>query len=364
MKTISKEAPGMAVPGAWMAALLEVNGLSIGIRKGRDMLSAVDDISFTVGAGEIVGIVGESGCGKSLTALSIPGLLSRGAERTGGSIRFNGRELSNLSPEEIQHIRGKDLSMVFQEPQSSLNPLLKIGVQIAETLKLHGEKDKARLRSRIIDLMENLGLIEPEKLLAVYPHQLSGGMCQRVMIALAVVCRPKLLIADEPTTALDVTTQVQILDLLKKINAELGTSILFISHDLSVISRLCDRLLVMYAGKLVETGTVHDVFTSPVHEYTRGLLGSIPGQDRKGKPLASIPGKVPSLEEGRPAGCPFNPRCSKAAEECRNSFPPIADMGNGHHVHCVLAQGEWMAAEHTVKLTPEFPAEKEEKHGS
>jgi peptide/nickel transport system ATP-binding protein len=190
--------------------------------------------------------------------------------------------------------------------------------------------------------MEKLGLSDPEKLLSVYPHQLSGGMCQRVMIALAVICKPKLLIADEPTTALDVTIQVQILDLLKKINAELGTSILFISHDLSVISRLCDRVLVMYAGKIVESGAVREVFAHPVHEYTRGLLGSIPDRTRKGKPLANIPGKVPSLEEGRPAGCPFNPRCSKAQEQpltaqCRNSFPAETDLGNGHRVYCVLA---------------------------
>jgi peptide/nickel transport system ATP-binding protein len=321
-----------------MEALLEVKNLSIGIRKGKEILSAVDNISFTVEAGEIVGIVGESGCGKSLTALSIPGLLSQGAERTGGSIRFNNRELSNLSPEEMQHIRGNDLSMVFQEPQSSLNPLLKIGAQIAEPLSIHGEKDRAFIQSRVIDLMEKLGLSDPEKLLSVYPHQLSGGMCQRVMIALAVICKPKLLIADEPTTALDVTIQVQILELLKKINAELGTSILFISHDLSVISRLCDRVLVMYAGKIVESGAVKDVFTRPVHEYTRGLLGSIPDRTRKGKSLASIPGKVPSLEEGRPAGCPFNPRCSKAVAQCRNSFPAGTDLGGGHRVHCVLAK--------------------------
>jgi peptide/nickel transport system ATP-binding protein len=238
----------------------------------------------------------------------------------------------------MQHIRGKYLSMVFQEPQSSLNPLLKIGAQIAEPLIIHGEKDQAFIRSSVIDLMEKLGLSDPEKLLAMYPHQLSGGMCQRVMIALAVICKPKLLIADEPTTALDVTIQAQILDLLKKINAELGTSILFISHDLSVISRLCDRVLVMYAGKIVESGPVREVFAHPVHEYTRGLLGSIPDRTRTGKPLASISGKVPSLEEGRPAGCPFNPRCSKAAGRCRSSFPAETDLGGGHRVHCVLAR--------------------------
>ncbi|GHV93255.1 ABC transporter ATP-binding protein [Spirochaetia bacterium] len=334
---------GQDMKGISKEPLLEVKNLSLGIKKGRNILSAVDNISFTVETREIVGIVGESGCGKSLTALSIPMLLPQGAERIGGSIRFNGLELSGLSPKEIQHIRGKDLSMVFQEPQSSLNPLIKIGAQIAEPLELHGENDRALNRKRVIDLMDSLGLSDPEKLLAVYPHQLSGGMCQRVMIALAVVCKPKLLIADEPTTALDVTIQAQILELLKKINTTLGASILFISHDLSVISRLCDRVLVMYAGKLVETGMVKDVFTHPAHEYTRGLLGSIPGRDRKGKPLASIPGKVPSLEEGRPAGCPFNPRCGKAqeyclTEQCGSSFPVETDLGGGHKVHCVLAE--------------------------
>ncbi|GHU84996.1 ABC transporter ATP-binding protein [Spirochaetia bacterium] len=342
-----------------MTPLLQVEHLSVGITRGKNIYTAVDDISFTIDSGEILGIVGESGCGKSLTALSIPGLLPgtpagarlcRGsttgaATVTGGSICFNGRNLRTLPEQELYSIRGKEISMVFQEPALSLNPLEKIGAQIAEPLVLHGEKDKALNRKRVLELMENLGLPSPEKLVRSYPHQLSGGMNQRVMIALSVICRPRLLIADEPTTALDVTIQAQILELMKKINRELGTSILFISHDLSVIRRLCGRVLMMYAGKILESGTVEDVFSHPIHEYTRGLLGSIPGRDRKGAALTSIPGKVPAIEETL-HGCPFAPRCGMAQKRCWTEFPTgTADRDTGagreialpHRVHCILA---------------------------
>ena len=350
-------------------ALLSVRNLSVGIRKGRQLLSSVEDISFDIYPGEILGIVGESGSGKSLTALSIAGLLgsegSFGANKevTGGSILFRDtrgtdtrdithditrdssggsggtksvRDLLSLSERELQCIRGKEISFVFQEPFSSLNPLVKIGAQIAETLELHGEKDKALVKGRVRELMEKLGLPHPAKLAETYPHRLSGGMCQRVMIALAVICRPRLLIADEPTTALDFNTQNQILALMKEINRDLGTSILFISHDLEVIKNLCNRVLIMYSGRILEEGGVEEIFSRPAHEYTRGLLASIPARANKGKPLASIPGKVPSLEDGRPSGCPFHPRCGKAKPDCKGEFPPERTVSGTHKTHCVI----------------------------
>jgi ABC-type dipeptide/oligopeptide/nickel transport system ATPase component len=263
-----------------MTPLLEVKNLSVGIQRDRDCLLAVNDISFTVNRGEITGIVGESGCGKTLTALAIPGLLPGGVSITGGSVVFEGRDLAALDSRELCAMRGNSLSMIFQEPMTSLNPLLKIGRQIAEPLELHGYKDKALIRREVLDIMEKVGLPDPERLTGEYPHRLSGGMRQRVMIALAMICNPELLIADEPTTALDVTIQAQLLRLMKWFNKNRGTSILFISHDLALVSRLCDRVLVMYAGRLVEEGPVRDIFRRPAHEFTRGLIGAIPSKDR------------------------------------------------------------------------------------
>jgi peptide/nickel transport system ATP-binding protein len=320
-----------------MMNLLEVQNLSIGIKRGTGYKFAVDDISFTVGAGEIVGLVGESGCGKSLTALSILRLLSPGVAISGGAISFEGKNLGELSAGELRQIRGKEISMIFQEPGSSLNPLLKIGRQIAETLELHGEKDKEKINAQVLDIMEKLGLSEPERLLNAYPHQLSGGMCQRVMIAIAAICRPKLIIADEPTTALDPGIQTQILDLLGKINSDFGSAILFISHDLSLVRRFCSRLLVMYAGKIVEAGSTETVFLQPAHPYTRGLIGSIPSRERRGRPLANISGRVPSIDD-KWYGCPFAPRCPEAGFACFAQFPPKAALGGGHSVHCILAE--------------------------
>ncbi|MDR3172224.1 MAG: ABC transporter ATP-binding protein [Treponema sp.] len=330
--------------------LLAVRHLSIGIQTNHTYLKknrekskkkweyrlAVEDISFQINPEEIVGIVGESGCGKTLTALSIPGLLPEGVGITGGTIQFNGTELRGLSQRELCRIRGNEISMVFQEPMTSLNPLLKIGRQIAEPLALHGWKNKRQVHDEVLEIMGKVGLPEPERLIDAYPHQLSGGMRQRVMIALAVVCKPKLLIADEPTTALDVTIQAQILQLMKRINQVLGTSILFISHDLAVISRLCDRVLVMYAGKFVEEGTVRSVFNHPVHEYTKGLIGSMPSKAQKGKALVSIPGKVPSIQEKR-FGCPFAPRCLRAEAWCFAAFPERRVLDDDHQVCCVWA---------------------------
>jgi peptide/nickel transport system ATP-binding protein len=315
--------------------LLEVRDLRIGI-KG---YTAVGGISFSMNEGEILGIVGESGCGKSLSALSIPGLLPEAALVTGGSIRYRDRELTALPERELRKIRGREIAMIFQEPRFSLNPLIRVGKQITETLELHGERDKVLMRDRALALARSLGLPEPEKLLPLYPHQLSGGMCQRVMIAIAMIHGPRLLIADEPTTALDVSIQAQILELLAKINRETGTAILFISHDLSVIQAVCRRVLVMYAGKLVERGPVGEVFTRPAHEYTRGLLGSIPGRSSRGRPLVNIPGRVPPIEEERPPGCPFAPRCAVAVPRCRDSFPPEIAVGPGHWASCFAATG-------------------------
>jgi peptide/nickel transport system ATP-binding protein len=317
--------------------LLCVKDLTVDIVRGKSSLSAVKGIGFNLEEGEILGIVGESGCGKSLTALSIPGLLPRAAEVSSGSVVFAGRNLLTLGEQELCRVRGNEISMIFQEPLLSLNPLLRVGRQIEEPLLLHGKKDRRENREMILEIMASLGLPDPPGLTRAYPHQLSGGMCQRVMIALAMICGPRLLIADEPTTALDATIQAQILGLIKTINRERGTAVLFISHDLSIIRRLCHRVLVMYAGKIVESGKVETVFNGPLHEYTKGLVGSIPDRKRKGSALANIPGKVPSIEERLP-GCPFAPRCAKAREPCRTTFPEAALFDGGHRVHCFLAE--------------------------
>ena len=317
--------------------LLCVKNLTIDIVRGKNSFSAVKGIGFKLEEGEILGIVGESGCGKSLTALSVPGLLPLAAKVSSGSVVFGGQNLLALSEQELCRVRGNEISMIFQEPLLSLNPLLRAGRQIEESLLLHGKKDRQKNRERILEIMASLGLPDPPGLMRAYPHQLSGGMCQRVMIALAMVCGPRLLIADEPTTALDATIQAQILELIKTINKERGTAILFISHDLSIIRRLCHRVLVMYAGKIVESGKVEAVFNGPLHEYTKGLTGSIPDRKRKGSALANIPGKVPSIEERLP-GCPFAPRCAKAREQCRAAFPKAALFEGGHRVHCIAAE--------------------------
>jgi len=315
-----------------MEALLEARNLSIAIRRGGDLLSSVEDVSFDIYPGEIFGIVGESGSGKTLTTLSILSLLSENKKITSGSILYNGMDLLTIPEKKMEAIRGKEISMVFQEPFSSLNPLLKIGSQIGEALTLHGEKDKALVKSRSKELMENLGIPD------TYPHRLSGGMCQRAMIAMAIICNPRLLIADEPTTALDRDTQGKILALLKDINRDMGTAILLISHDIEVIKELCGKVIVMYSGRILEEGNTHEVFSNPAHEYTRGLLSSVPSAAMHGKALAAIPGKIPSLEEGRPPGCPFHPRCTKAMPECKMDFPPARKINANRTTRCILEE--------------------------
>ena len=328
-----------------METLISIKNLSIGIHYplpggGEKTLSAVEDLSFNIYPGEILGLVGESGAGKSLTALSIAGLLGEGKEVTSGSIIYSSGissyDILKQDERELRKIRGKEISFIFQEPVSSLNPLLKIGAQIAETLELHGEKDKTSNKAKVKELMEKLKL--PPELESSYPNELSGGMCQRVMIALAIICRPRLLIADEPVTALDFNTQIQILSLLKEINRDFQTSLLFISHDLSAVKDICGRMLVMYSGRILEEGQTVEIFNHPSHEYTKGLLASLPGRASRGKDLAVIPGKIPSLEEGRPRGCPFHPRCGKALPDCKNKFPAERQLGANHKTHCVLEE--------------------------
>jgi peptide/nickel transport system ATP-binding protein len=332
-----------------------VENLGVAINRGGKKLSALDGVSFELYPAEILGIVGESGCGKSITALSLAGLLPGAAELTSGSIRFAGRELRGLPEGELRTIRGREISFIFQEPALSLNPLIKAGAQIAEALELEkkpgGRRDRAAIRERALRFMERLGLREAERIYDSYPHQLSGGMCQRVMIALALIRGPRLLIADEPTTALDVTIQAQILDLMRRVNRESGTGILFISHDLKVIRSISSRVLVMYAGKIVESGPVEEVFAHPRHEYTRGLIGSIPGRERKGKPLVNIPGKVPGIGERLP-GCPFAPRCGRAERRCFEAFPPetifpgAENPGALHRAHCIYPEPRPAEGEH------------------
>jgi peptide/nickel transport system ATP-binding protein len=311
----------------------------VGVKKGKNLIHAVRDIGFHIDPGEILGMAGESGCGKSLTALALAGLLPGGTARTAGAVFLRGRNLCAMTDRELRRVRGREIALIFQEPALSLNPLIKIGKQIAESLELQGEGDKAAIPDRVFALMDKLGMEHPQRLAQCYPHQLSGGACQRALIALAVIGKPKLLIADEPVTALDTTTQSQILDLLRSINREWGTGILFISHDLGLISRLCNRVLVMYAGRIVETGPAGAVFGHPAHAYTKDLLGAIPSWERKGTPLLNIPGKVPALEAYGP-GCPFAPRCAKAGARCRAAFPEAVRLEPRRRVYCFAPELE------------------------
>jgi len=323
--------------------ILRILDLRLSIRRRDGLFHAVEGLSLRVGRGEILGLVGESGCGKSLTALSVPALLPDGVERSGGKIIFDGRDLFELGTDELRSIRGGKIGMVFQEPMTSLNPLQRIGEQIEESFELHCGLTRAQRREACVDIIGKVGIPKPglsaEEAANYYPHQLSGGLRQRVMIAIALACKPQLIIADEPTTALDVTIQAQILDLLRSINADYGCAILFISHDLGVVNELCDRVAVMYAGRIVEEGSVSNVLIHPVHEYTKGLMGSLPGRARKGQRLASIPGRVPPPGQ-RGSGCAFAPRCARAQNECFLALPPKVELGPNHAVWCFLADVE------------------------
>ena len=316
--------------------LLEVEGLKTWFYTRDGVVRAVDGVSFDVHPGETVAMVGESGCGKSVTSLSILRLIASPPGRTiAGRITFEGRDLLALPEEEMRKVRGNEISMIFQEPMTSLNPVLTIGRQIAETLTVHRGLSRGEAMARTVEMLRLVNIPEPETRTDQYPHQLSGGMRQRVMIAMALACNPKLLIADEPTTALDVTIQAQILDLMRALKARTGAAILLITHDLGVVAEMAQRVFVMYAGRKVEEAPVADLFARPRHPYTRGLLASIPrlGAAVARKRLAEIPGVVPSLREAIP-GCVFAPRCAYATERCRREYPPLERKADGHFVAC------------------------------
>ncbi len=302
-------------------------------------------MSFTVDNGETLAIVGESGCGKSVTAMSILRLIPEPPGKIAGRITFNGRNLLELSEREMRGIRGNDISMVFQEPMTSLNPVLTIGRQITETVILHERLSRSGGAARALEMLQLVNIPEPERRLVQYPHELSGGMRQRVMIAMALACNPKLLIADEPTTALDVTVQAQILDLMRQLKSRTGAAIIMITHDLGVVAEMAERVVVMYAGRKVEEANVRDLFAKPRHPYTRALLASIPrvnpaGSAKGERPrLAEIPGLVPSLKSRIP-GCLFAPRCTMASDQCRAAMPAFAEKAAGHFAACWHAPAE------------------------
>jgi len=318
-------------------ALLEVENLQTHFRTPDGVNRAVDGVSFAVEAGETLAIVGESGCGKSVTSMSILRLIPEPPGKIAGSIKFDGRELLDLSEEEMQKIRGNEISMIFQEPMTSLNPVLTVGWQIAETVRLHQGLDRKAAEARAVETLTLVGIPEPARRAREYPHQLSGGMRQRVMIAIALACNPKLLIADEPTTALDVTIQAQILDLMADLKSRVGAAIVLITHDLGVVAEVAERVVVMYAGRKVEEAKVGPLFAHPRHPYTQGLLGAVPklGSSLLGEHtrLAEIPGLVPSLKQ-RIKGCVFAGRCSQVTDVCREIAPALQEKGPGHLVAC------------------------------
>ncbi|MGP1676596.1 MAG: ABC transporter ATP-binding protein [Burkholderiales bacterium] len=315
--------------------LLEVENLRTQFDTSAGMVRAVDGISYTVNEGETVGIVGESGCGKSVNAMSIMRLIPDPPGRiASGSIRFDGKNLLTLNDEEIRQVRGGQIAMVFQEPMTSLNPVLTIGLQLCETMEIHLKFSPAQAQARAIELLDMVGISEPARRLQQYPHHLSGGMRQRVMIALALSCKPKLIIADEPTTALDVTIQAQILELMKDLSKRLGVALVIITHNLGVVARYADRVYVMYAGKIVESGTAADIYHRPVHPYTLGLLRSVPRMDRpRGERLIPIDGQPPDLTR-EIVGCAYRPRCSFAVERCAEESPRIEEVAPGHAAAC------------------------------
>lgn len=317
--------------------LLEINHLKSCFFTGKGVVPAVDDVSVKVPKGKIVGIVGESGCGKSMTAKSIMDLLKYPGRVVEGEILLEGRDLTKMTKKELKKIRGEEISMIFQEPMTSLNPVIKVGKQVREAILLHQEISRQEAKQRVLEAFRQVGISEPEKRYECYPHELSGGLRQRVMIAMAMVCNPKLMIADEPTTALDVTIEAQILKLMKKLCDTTGMSCLLISHNLGVIAQMCDYVYVMYAGKVVEHGDVFTIFENPSHPYTRGLLASVIPLENLPERLPTIPGMVPNLLH-LPKGCAFCGRCSEAEEICRESRPQLYDAGNGHEVRCHLAR--------------------------
>ena len=316
-------------------ALLEIEGLKTQFFTSAGTVRAVDGVNYNVEAGETVAVVGESGCGKSVTALSIMRLVADPPGKiVEGEIRFNGTDLLSLDEEEMRQIRGRDIGMVFQEPMTSLNPVLSVGRQLTETLETHFGMSREDADKRAIELLGLVGIAEPERRLAQYPHHFSGGMRQRVMIAMALACDPKLIIADEPTTALDVTIQAQILELMKNLTREMGVAMIIITHNLGVVARYADRVNVMYAGKIVESGTAKEIYHNPRHPYTLELLKSVPRLDLpRGAKLDPVDGQPPDLAR-LDDGCPFRPRCRFAQDGCANDVPPLAEVREKHWSAC------------------------------
>lgn len=341
--------------------LLSVKNLSTEFPVKKGIVRAVEDVSFDVGQGEILAIVGESGSGKSVTSLSIMGLLAEPGHVAGGSLEFEGKDLATLSEKQYRELRGNDMAMIFQEPMTSLNPVYRVGNQIVEAIRTHEKVSKAEAKDRAVDLLRKVGIPSPEARINDYPHQMSGGMRQRVMIAMALACNPKLLIADEPTTALDVTIQAQILDLLRRLRDDTGMAVLLITHDLGVVSETADRVVVMYCGQVVEEAEVRTLFDHPMHPYTLGLLKSIPRlEDDDSKRLYMIKGMVPNPLE-MPPGCHFSDRCDSCMDICRTKVPELVDV-DGHKVRCFLyesADGEVKGEEAIARAEAEALADVE-----
>ena len=321
-----------------MASLLSVENLQVQFQTKKGINTAVDGVSFSVEKGRILGVVGESGCGKSVTSMSILQLLGSNARISGGSIKLDGKELIGLPEKEMCRIRGNDIAMIFQDPMTALNPTLTIGTQLMEPIMLHQNCGKKEAWTRAVDVLKRVGIAAPEKRMKEYPHQLSGGMRQRVMIAMAVSCEPRLLIADEPTTALDVTIQAQILELMQELRKKLGMSIIMITHDLGVVASMCEKIAVMYAGHIVEYGTTDEIFYQPGHEYTKGLINSIPKLNTEVRErLVPIEGTPVDLLNP-PAGCPFAPRCKNCMKICLSKMPPRTELSDTHYTYCWLQQ--------------------------
>ena len=321
--------------------VIEVKNLVTEFKTPAGTLRAVNGVDFSVKRGHVLGIVGESGCGKSVTSLSLMGLLDKKKTIRTGEILFEGRDLLKLNEKEMRKIRGNEMAMIFQEPMTALNPVFTIGFQLGEVIRLHkGVRDRKAIRAEAVQMLERVGIPDPERVAGQYPHQLSGGMRQRVMIAMALLCSPKLLIADEPTTALDVTIQAQVLELIGKLKDEYKMGVLFITHDLGVIAQLADEVMVMYGGRVMERASVKQIFAAPRHPYTIGLMNSRTDHMEKGKKLACIPGTVPTLKDLPTHACPFATRCIYATEQCLNQVPPLTKASDGHEVSCFFASDE------------------------
>ncbi len=321
--------------------MLEIQGLRVEFALRRQSLVALDNVSFAVDAGEILGIVGESGAGKSLTLDAIVGLIEPPGRRVRGEIHLAGRRIDNLSDAELRNVRGKEIGTVFQDPMTSLNPLYTVGYQLVQTIRTHLDVGQQEARSRAIELLAEVGIPEPKRRFDFYPHQFSGGMRQRVVIALALCAEPRLILADEPTTALDVSTQAQVLDLLRRLCDEFDVGMVLISHDMGVIAQTADRVAVMYAGRIVEAGDVQTLMRSPLHPYTQALLSSVPTMECRGERLAYIDGVMPQLVE-MPTGCAFHPRCSQHIERCESENPAFSSVEPSHSVAC------WLVDQRTV----------------